>query len=721
MVATDKFVPEGPDVLGAMGEPRIHGAFLGYWGAFLACVAITGGAGFAYYQYAAGDARDNAHQFLAAIAATKVQGLTDWRASHVTAIRLLVDNPLFQRAVEHLVDDPEGTGNSGDLDAVLESMVEHPEYDAVFLFDRASRQRRAVPADAVSISKVTLERLGSALASDAPVFVDFHLNENDYQPYIVMLAPIRREAVPTEVMAVLALRINPQVYLYPYLARWPVPTESGITKVVRREGATVLYLNPTENDPLKIQVSIGSKEVPAVQAILGATGPADGVDYRGIPVVASLLAIPDTPWYLVAKLDTREACAALWALRPKLILAGCALVFFCAVILALLARQQAYRHRARELESQAKLNRAILHAPFPALMYTSDGTVLLVNDTWRNLTGYGPGELQSLADCTERLLGRPLAGGRAFTHDPLTIQGRVSEGEFHVTARDGVRRIWELYTNYLWKLADGRGLLLSMAVDITELKAREAENERLGAALEQRVEERTAELLAANQDLDSFAYSVSHDLRAPLRGMTGFSQALLEDYGDTLTGEAHSYLDQIVASGSHMGQLIDGILTLSRSTRGELRRDPVDLSALAERLRGELESAEPDRVVTWDIQPGVIGRGDGAMLEVLLRNLIGNAWKYSSKNGASAIRFYTRQNGESLHYCVADNGAGFDMKHADKLFKPFQRLHRQDEFVGIGIGLATAQRIVHRHGGTIEGTAVPGGGAEFAFTLPYSG
>jgi PAS domain S-box-containing protein len=236
--------------------------------------------------------------------------------------------------------------------------------------------------------------------------------------------------------------------------------------------------------------------------------------------------------------------------------------------------------------------------------------------------------------------------------------------------------------------------------------------------LEQRVAERTAELTAANRELDSFAYAVSHDLRAPLRAMAGFSHALLEDYGDRFDGEARTYLHQIALASRRMGELIDGLLALSRSTRGELQRDTVDLSALARQTLADLANAEPARQVALEVESGLEARGDARMLEAVLRNLLDNAWKYTAHAAAPQIRVFSEQRDGRRWICVADNGAGFDMAHAGKLFKPFQRLHRQDEFPGIGIGLATVQRIVHRHGGAIEARGEPGKGATFRLCLP---
>ena len=264
--------------------------------------------------------------------------------------------------------------------------------------------------------------------------------------------------------------------------------------------------------------------------------------------------------------------------------------------------------------------------------------------------------------------------------------------------------------------------------DITErkravaaLRRAQDEVEALNADLERRVEARTAQLRAANAELDSFAYAVSHDLRAPLRAMSGFAQALQEDHGAALDAEARMYLDQISLASVRMGELIDGLLTLSRSTRGRMRRDAVDLSALAERALAELHAADPARQVVAQVAPGLAAEGDARMLDVVMRNLLDNAWKYSVHAAAPRIEVGAEQlDGERWFY-VRDNGAGFDMAHAARLFKAFQRLHRTDEFPGLGIGLATVQRIVHRHGGAIIAHGAPGQGATFRFTLPGAG
>ncbi|MBN9503272.1 MAG: hypothetical protein BGO01_16210 [Armatimonadetes bacterium 55-13] len=239
----------------------------------------------------------------------------------------------------------------------------------------------------------------------------------------------------------------------------------------------------------------------------------------------------------------------------------------------------------------------------------------------------------------------------------------------------------------------------SIVHDITDLKQTEAA------------------LQAANHELEAFTYAVAHDLRAPLRAMSGFSLALEEDLDDRLDSETRRYLREISKASVKMGELIDGLLTLSRSTQGAVKRELVDVSALALEIRDEVVRGNDERGVNWEIQSGMSAVGDARMIATVLRNLMGNAWKYTSHMEGARIRVYSEKLGDTCHFVVADNGAGFDMAHTDRLFKPFQRLHRQDEFVGIGIGLATVERIVRRHGGQLIAHGEPGKGAQFSFTL----
>jgi signal transduction histidine kinase len=258
---------------------------------------------------------------------------------------------------------------------------------------------------------------------------------------------------------------------------------------------------------------------------------------------------------------------------------------------------------------------------------------------------------------------------------------------------------------------------LILAAVVAERRRAEEKARKANIELEQRVLERTEELSALNRELEAFSYSVSHDLRAPLRSLDGFSQALLEDHAGSLDREGSDYLHRIRAASQRMGGLIDDLLVLSRVTRSEIRWRPVDLSAIAHSIALELKQSQPGRDVEFVIARGMSTHGDERLLRVVMDNLLGNAWKFTSKHPRARIEFgLMEKEGQPVYY-VRDDGAGFEMVYADSLFGAFQRLHGASEFPGTGIGLATVQRIIRRHGGRIWAEGTVERGATFYFTL----
>ena len=243
------------------------------------------------------------------------------------------------------------------------------------------------------------------------------------------------------------------------------------------------------------------------------------------------------------------------------------------------------------------------------------------------------------------------------------------------------------------------------------------ENAQLYAQLEQRVRERTLQLETANAELEAFAYSVSHDLRAPLRAIDGFSQALQEDAAGRLEGECEAHLQAIRRGVKRMDALIDDLLRLSRISRAEMRRQVFPIGKLAAEVAAALRQRQPERQVDFQLEPGLEAEGDPELVRIVLENLLGNAWKFTARASPARI-FFGRQAGvEPAVYCVRDNGAGFEAQYAGRLFAPFQRLHSAAQFPGSGIGLATVQRIVRKHGGRVWAESQPERGASFYFTL----
>ena len=370
------------------------------------------------------------------------------------------------------------------------------------------------------------------------------------------------------------------------------------------------------------------------------------------------------------------------------------------------------RKRAEEAvrESEEKFSKAFRASPEAiGITRLRDNQFIEVNDTFIRSTGYTREEAINNSAVEFGLWANE--ENRARILGIMKEQGKVSNEEVQFrTKSGGIQTV--LFSIETINIGN-EPCAISMAADITERKQAE---EKLKLAV-QKLEVSSARLIAANKEMEAFSYSVSHDLRAPLRSIDGFSLALLEDYADRLDDTGQDYLRRLRGASQKMGELIDGLLKLSRLTRGEMQPRKVDLTALAGEIAERLKENDPERQAEFVINRGLTAYGDPDLLRVLLENLLGNAWKFTGMTPQARIEFGAKRNGKVKAYFIKDNGAGFDMTYAGKLFRAFQRLHDEAKFPGTGIGLATVQRIINRHGGTIRAEGETGKGATFYFTL----
>jgi PAS domain S-box-containing protein len=367
------------------------------------------------------------------------------------------------------------------------------------------------------------------------------------------------------------------------------------------------------------------------------------------------------------------------------------------------------RRQAEEALANEAIRRRILieQSRDGIVVLDKDGKVYESNQQFAKMLGYSLEETLQLSVWDWEYLYPP--------EQTLEMIRSVDETGDHFETqhrrKDGTIYDVEISTN--GAVFGGEKLIFCVCRDIT---GRKRAQERLNQTMLE-LEQSSNRLAATNRELETFSYSVSHDLRSPLRSIDGFSQALLEDYSDKLDEKGRDYLGRLRGASQKMGELIDGLLKLSRLTRAEMHEEPVDLSALAEEIAAELQETQPRHRVKFIIAKQLTARGDTQLLRVLLENLLGNAWKFTGKTPHARIEFGATRNNGRKTYFVKDNGVGFDMTYVDRLFGAFQRLHDSNEFPGTGIGLATVRRIINRHGGTIRAEGAPGKGATFYFTL----
>lgn len=384
-----------------------------------------------------------------------------------------------------------------------------------------------------------------------------------------------------------------------------------------------------------------------------------------------------------------------------------------------LLQEAAERHRVADaLRQSEERYRLLTESSLTGVYLIQDGRFPYVNPALAATFGYEVGEIAGKLGPMDLIVPED----REMVADKIRerMDGKVRDLRYSFRALRKDETVIDVEVHGVRVEYEGRPAIVGTLVDVTERQKAEQALRRLNEELEERVRARTAQLEVANKELESFAYSVSHDLRAPLRAIDGFGQALLEDCGDQIDALGQEYLGRVRANTQRMGELIDALLLLSRLSRAEMVMEAVDLSALAGDIATELQR-DVERQVEFLIEPGLVVEGDARLLRVVLENLLGNAWKFTGKSSQACIELGAVEEDGRQIYFVRDNGVGFDMAYADKLFGAFQRLHPMNEFSGTGIGLATVQRVIHRHRGQVWAEAVLDEGATFFFTLAAHG
>jgi signal transduction histidine kinase len=562
------------------------------------------GTGYFYYDYERAYFKQEKVNELTAIADLKTNQISDWRKERLADATTITKDPFFAARVKYWLEGKANPNLKEEILNYLKSLLIY-QYQNIVLLDPKGRKRLSILEERQSPDAYTRALALEAIRNRKIIFSDLYRPDGSQAVRLSILSPILvPQGTGTVAVGTVQLQIDPHQFLYPLIQSWPTPSHSAETELIRREDNEVEILNELRNrkhTALNLRYSLQKAILPAAMAARGKEGVVEGVDYRGMPVMAVVGRIPGSPWYYVTKIDAAEIYAPL---RKRLLL-----VLFLLIV-----------------------------------MLATAGVSLA--SIWSN-----------------------------------------QQAHFY-------RRQYEMERD------------------------REETLKMLNEELEQRVRERTTQLEATNQELEAFSYSVSHDLRSPLIAIEGFSRMLAERHAANLDAEGRQLFKFVQNNTQLMGQLIDDLLALSRLGRKELRIEELDLSKLTESVCKNLKWQNPDRPLQFTVKPMPAARGDQGLIRQVLVNLLGNAVKFTGSMEKTEIVVGGFTDEDESIYFVRDNGVGFNMKYADKLFDVFNTLHKRKEFKGTGVGLAIVKRIVERHGGRVWAEGKVGEGATFYFSLP---
>ena len=712
-----------------------------------------------YFRHRQADARSTAQAGLEAIADLKVQQIVTWRRQRLADANLIRATPYFAQYVLDALAQTDSARTRQILVGCLAPLLAVGPYEQALLLDDRLNVRLVHPEIASRVlADPELRSAEEALRTRQVVVTDLHQSAEDGEVYLDFVVPllVRREGTNDDVPAagvaaspadrgagVLVLRLNAREFLFPLIQSWPAPSLTAESLLVRREGQELLYLNELRHrkrTAMKLRRHMDEELLPAAMGLRGKPGMQEGIDYRGVRVVAAVLRVPDTPWLMEAKVDVAELYTPLWRDALGSAAGVLALLTAAAAAVALLWRQRNERFLQAQLavererrtaaeqvketlrETEAQIRKMLVMAPVPMCHLNRDGMLVFRNERFVQVFGYTAEDVPALAEWWQRACPDPQYRQWAIeTWDEAVRRAVAGErdivaADYRVTCKSGKERIVDISGITL-----GEELLVTF-IDVTEHKRAKEALRKFNAELEWRVRQRTAELEAAMKELDAFAYSVSHDLRAPLRHVSGFAELLRTSAGPSLPDQSRHYLEEITGSATQMGRLIDDLLQFARMGRIELRHQRLELAELVEEGIQELRPEINGRNILWKKNPLPEVQADSALLRQVLANLLANAIKYTRPRDPAKIEIgCASENGQETVIFIRDNGVGFDMQYADRLFGVFQRLHADEEFEGTGVGLANVRRIIARHGGRTWAEGKVDEGATFYFSLPAPG
>jgi len=677
--------------------------------------------------------RGTAFADLRAIAALKESQIESWLTERRGDAEVLANSGVLTRQAEQvaLFDNAAARANTAKiLETYIAAYKKANGFDSAILVNASGKVLLAVGEHDEISAEVQQKILPAALGSGRVQRSDLYRDATG-QIHLDYVVPLPGTAgSPQKTAALVVLHAPVGRFLFPLIQTWPTPSRSGETLLVRRDGDKVLFLTELrhrQGAAPSLRLPLDDRNIPAVAAVLGGKAlTMEGSDYRGVAVFAATEPVADTSWHLVAKIDREEVLTPLDLLIFWVSLVAFVAVAAVAAAMLLLWRQTLRAHRleldvqaaALLRESEAKYRRLHESMRDAFAMVDMSGHLIDFNQSFREMLGYSDEELHSLtySDLTPE---RWHESETRILNEQVLVEGQSQVYEKEYLRKDGTLFPVELKT-FLIRNENGQPeAMWAIVRDITERKRGEAEIRELNANLEKKVEERTTQLKAINSELETFTYSVSHDLKAPLRGIDGYSRLLQEDHASSLNEEGQAFLANIRKGAQQMNQLIEDLLAYSRLERRDLQTVRIEAEKVANAVVTEFaEEIRARHAMVSVSTPCIEVSADTNGLAMILRNLIDNALKFTRDTQQPTIEIGGREEAETCILWVRDNGIGFDMRFHERIFEIFQRLQRAEDYPGTGIGLAIVRKAAQRMGGRVWAESTPDQGTTFFVELP---
>jgi PAS domain S-box-containing protein len=694
---------------------------------------IIGGSALYYRNYQTAF-RTRVEDQLSAIANLKVNDLEQWRKERFADASIFFQNIAFTGLVKHYFENPGDTEAAERLRNWLDKLAAYEQYNQIFLYNAQGQVRMAVMENPVPAGHHLPKNIAAAIKSGRIIFLDFHRDSSGSPIHLALLVPIYDEKNNNLPLGVLVLRIDPNTYLYPYISRWPVPSATSETLILRREGNEAVFLNDLKfhnNAALNLPIPLTKSNVPSVMAILGRQGIVEGKDYRGEPVIADIRKIPGSPWFLVARTDIAEAYTPLrQRLKQLVMFIGCILIG-SGICLVLILRQQKMRYYRERLkaeetlrESEMKFKNIFDYSSIGISITSIEGTVN-ANPAFCRMLGYTADELTNQkwqdishpddSESTHHHINEMMSGKKAFA-------GFIKR--YH--KKDGTV-VWAQINTVLHRNNNGKPLyFITAIIDTTERKRLEEELQRHTLRLEQKT-----------RDLEQIIYVTSHDLRSPLVNIQGFGRELkksLDDLakvlcagpvspetilktGPILTRDIPESLGYIQSGVAQIDKQLSALLKLSRLGRTAIHIEKLDMNRIVPKITESFAYTAREKGIKIEVSDLPSCMADAFQINQIFLNLIDNAIKYIDETRPGVIRISSNIHGNEVVYCVEDNGAGIAPEFQKKIFEIFYRVEN-DKCPGEGLGLAVVRQCAEKQDGSVWVESEQGKGSRFFVKMP---